>query len=105
MPLVEVVPHPRTNAGAIKTAMEFYKSLGKSPVHIRQETPGFVANRLQAALVNEAYSLVQRGIISAEACGMHSLIWPITKVYTNASYKILVLQPVLDSDGHLPAPS
>ncbi|KAB8221024.1 hypothetical protein BDV33DRAFT_230669 [Aspergillus novoparasiticus] len=68
MPLVEVVPHAGTNATSVKTAMEFYKSLGKSPVHIRQETPGFVANRLQAALMNEAYSLVQRGIISAEAC-------------------------------------
>lgn len=69
MPLVEVVPHPRTSTAAVETAMEFYKSLGKSPVLIHQETPGFVANRLQAALVNEAYSLVQRGIVSAEACG------------------------------------
>ncbi|KAE8360861.1 hypothetical protein BDV27DRAFT_161280 [Aspergillus caelatus] len=68
MPLVEVVPHPRTHDRAITTAVEFYKSLGKSPVHIQQETPGFIANRLQAALVNEAYSLVQRGIVSAEAC-------------------------------------
>jgi 3-hydroxyacyl-CoA dehydrogenase len=68
MPLVEVVPHPKTSETAIETAMNFYKSLGKSPVLIKQETPGFVANRLQAALVNEAYSLVQRGIVSAEAC-------------------------------------
>ncbi|KAJ9298232.1 hypothetical protein DTO271G3_3837 [Paecilomyces variotii] len=68
MPLVEVVPHPKTNTASIKTAMGFYESLGKSPVLIHQETPGFVANRLQAALVNEAYSLVQRGIVSAEAC-------------------------------------
>lgn len=70
MPLVEVVPHAGTNAISIKTAMGFYKSLGKSPVHIHHETPGFVANRLQAALGNEAYSLVQRGIVSAEDCGI-----------------------------------
>ena len=70
MPLVEVVPHPKSSTAAVDTAMKFYESLGKSPVLIHQETPGFVANRLQAALVNEAYSLVQRGIVSAEACGM-----------------------------------
>ncbi|KAL4807204.1 3-hydroxyacyl-CoA dehydrogenase, partial [Aspergillus unguis] len=68
MPLVEVVPHPGCSTAAVNTAMQFYKSLGKSPVLINQETPGFVANRLQAALVNEAYSLVQRGIVSAEDC-------------------------------------
>lgn len=79
MPLVEVVPHPATDETAVRTAMEFYKSLGKSPVLIKQETPGFVANRLQAALVNEAYSLVQRGIVSAEACGM-TLMWPLTYI-------------------------
>lgn len=79
MLLVEVVPHARTNADTVKTTMGIFKSLGKSPVHIHQEIPGFVANRLKAALVNEDYSLVQRRIVFAEACGMHSLIWPITK--------------------------
>lgn len=69
MPLVEVVPHDRTNKTAVDVAMSFYKAMGKSPVLVNQECPGFVANRLQAALNGEAYSLVQRGIVSAEACG------------------------------------
>jgi 3-hydroxyacyl-CoA dehydrogenase len=76
MPLVEVVPHPSTSEAAITTAIEFYSSLGRKPVHIKQETPGFVANRLQAAVCNEAYSLVSRGIVSAEeldACMTSSL--------------------------------
>jgi 3-hydroxyacyl-CoA dehydrogenase len=38
-------------------------------VHIKQEVPGFAANRLQAALCNEAYSLVARGVLSAEDLG------------------------------------
>ncbi|KAL4999775.1 hypothetical protein BDV10DRAFT_183926 [Aspergillus recurvatus] len=66
VPLVEVVPHPGTSTSAIDTAMGFYKSLGKSPILLRREVPGFVANRLQAAINNEAYSLVSRGIVSAE---------------------------------------
>jgi 3-hydroxyacyl-CoA dehydrogenase len=69
MPLVEVVPHDVTNPSTVEVAMSFYKAMGKSPVLVKQECPGFVANRLQAALTREAYSLVQRGIVSAEACG------------------------------------
>ena len=69
MPLVEVVPHPGTNAATIATAIEFYDSLGRKAIHIQQEAPGFVANRLQAALLTEAYSLVSRGVISAEDLG------------------------------------
>ncbi|KXT17596.1 hypothetical protein AC579_10138 [Pseudocercospora musae] len=64
IPLVEVVPHPDTSQDAVERAIEFYKSLGKAPVLIKKETPGFLANRLQAAVLTEAYSLVSRGIAS-----------------------------------------
>ncbi|KAI5235679.1 putative hydroxyacyl-CoA dehydrogenase [Aureobasidium subglaciale] len=57
MPLVEVVPHPETSQDSVNTAMAFYKSLNKSPVVLHKEVPGFAANRLQAALCSEAYSL------------------------------------------------
>lgn len=69
MPLVEVVPHPHTSSSAVLTAMSFYESVGRRPVHIKEEVPGFVANRLQAALCNEAYSMVARGLISAQDLG------------------------------------
>ena len=69
MPLVEVVPHPGTDKAVTERAMKFYESMGKRPVHVRQEIPGHVANRLQAALCEEAYSLVNRGILSAEDVG------------------------------------
>ncbi|KAH7028447.1 3-hydroxyacyl-CoA dehyrogenase [Macrophomina phaseolina] len=66
IPLVEVVPHPGTSSNSISAAMEFYTSLGKNPILIHHEVPGFVANRLQAAINSEAYSLISRGIVSAE---------------------------------------
>lgn len=69
MPLVEVVPHPKTAASVTEAAKSFYKSVGRTPVHIHEELPGFAANRLQVALLGEAYSLVSRGIISAEDLG------------------------------------
>ncbi|KAL7755627.1 hypothetical protein ACKLNR_014154 [Fusarium oxysporum f. sp. zingiberi] len=37
MPLVEVVPHPNTHPDRIEEAMSFYRSLGKRPIHIKQE--------------------------------------------------------------------
>lgn len=66
MPLVEIVPHPGTSQSALEVAIEFYKACGKTPVHIKEEIPGFAANRLQKALLEEAYSLVNRGVLTAE---------------------------------------
>ncbi|KAJ5296516.1 uncharacterized protein N7443_007409 [Penicillium atrosanguineum] len=66
VPLVEVVPHPGTGDEYVTAACQFYRSLGKDPVVVKQEAPGFIANRLQAALCAEAYSLISRGVISAE---------------------------------------
>ena len=64
IPLVEVVPGERTSPGAVDQAMAFYRQVGKRPIHVRQELPGHIANRLQAALWREAYSLVDRGVAS-----------------------------------------
>lgn len=66
IPLVEVVPHRGTSFDAVSSALAFYKSLGKKPILLHEEVPGFVSNRLQAAINNEAYSLISRGIVSAK---------------------------------------
>lgn len=90
MPLVEVVPHPGTSDTAIAAALQFYNSLGRKAIHIKQEAPGFVANRLQAALCNEAYSLVSRGIISAQELGKSRLpSVQISMQFANAEYLYL----------------
>jgi carnitine 3-dehydrogenase len=64
IPLVEVVPGEKTSDEAVEKAMAFYTAVGKRPIRLRQELPGHVANRLQAALWQEAYSLVERGVAS-----------------------------------------
>lgn len=66
IPLVEIVPHSKTTSAAVDGATAFYKSLGKAPVLLKKEAPGFLANRLQAAVIAEAYSLVHHGIASPE---------------------------------------
>jgi 3-hydroxyacyl-CoA dehydrogenase len=62
IPLVEVVPGEKTDEEAVERALAFYAAVGKKPIRLRQELPGHVANRLQAALWQEAYSLVERGV-------------------------------------------
>jgi len=64
IPLVEVVPGEKTSEAAVEQAMAFYTAAGKRPIRLRQELPGHVANRLQAALWQEAFSLVERGVAS-----------------------------------------
>jgi carnitine 3-dehydrogenase len=65
IPLVEVVGGDQTSAATIEQAMEFYRSIGKFPIHVRTEVIGHVANRLQAAVFREAIHLVYSGVASA----------------------------------------
>ena len=65
IPLVEVVPGQQTLPDAVDAAMRFYTSLGKKAILVKKEIPGFVANRLQAAVIRESVSLVQQGVITA----------------------------------------
>jgi len=73
VPLVEVVPSPGTDPGVVEAAVAFYRAMGKQPQVLSREVPGFVANRLQAALFREAVHLVaQRGGHRAGAgCGRY----------------------------------
>ncbi len=54
----------KTSPQAVATAMEFYKSVGKRPIHIKKEVRGHVANRLQTVLWKEAVKLVAEGVVS-----------------------------------------
>jgi len=65
IPLVEVVGGAATSSEAIDAAMAFYRSVGKQPIWLKREITGHVANRLQAALMREAFFLLQQGIASA----------------------------------------
>lgn len=62
IPLVEVVGGRLTSPQAIEQAMQFYTSIGKKPIQLRQEVKGHIANRLQAALWKEAFHLVEQGV-------------------------------------------
>ena len=66
MPPVEVVAGERTTAETLAFACATVASLGKLPVVVQRDVPGFVWNRLQFALVRECAWLVENGVASAE---------------------------------------
>lgn len=66
MKCVEVVRHGRTSDATVEVTMELGRRLGKEPVMINREIPGFVANRLMGALQKEALALHHAGIASRE---------------------------------------
>ncbi len=66
VPLVEICPAPWTDPAVTARAHELMDRLGMVPVAIRKELEGFVLNRLQGALLAEAFKLYADGVISAE---------------------------------------
>ena len=66
MQCVEVVPHEGTSRETVDAALELARSLGKQPVELKKEVPGFVANRLLGALRTEALKLYEDGVADFE---------------------------------------
>jgi ketoreductase RED1 len=66
IPLVEVVPGERTDPNSIADAVAFYEAVGKVPRVLKKEIQGFVANRLQRAIMREACYLVQEGVVTID---------------------------------------
>jgi 3-hydroxybutyryl-CoA dehydrogenase len=66
MPLVEVVKGERTATEVFERGVSFVQSLGKTPVRVQRDVPGFVMNRIFSAAFREAVELVDQGIASIE---------------------------------------
>jgi L-gulonate 3-dehydrogenase len=65
VPLVEIVPAPWTSPETTDGARTFMVSLQQVPIVLRREVPGFIVNRLQVALLSEAFRLVEDDVIGA----------------------------------------
>jgi 3-hydroxybutyryl-CoA dehydrogenase len=90
VPLVEVIGTDRTAAEVIDRTMVLHTSIGKTPVHVKKDVPGFVGNRLQHALWREAISLVEHGICDAETVD--------TVVKSSFGRRLAVLGPLENAD-------
>jgi 3-hydroxypropionate dehydrogenase (NADP+) len=90
MPLVEVVGGAQTSSETLTTTYSFIEKIGKTPVLLKKEVPGFIVNRLQSALLREAIDLVDSGVADAEqvdkafciSAGLRgALIGPLLRAY------------------------
>ena len=66
VPLVEIVPGKQTKPEYMVTTRAFYESIGKVPVTLKKEVPGYLENRLTAALYREAIDLAINDVASVE---------------------------------------
>jgi len=65
VPIVELCPAPWTSRKTVDAARRLYQRLGQVPILVRREVEGFILNRLQGALLAEAFRLIGAGYVSA----------------------------------------
>lgn len=65
VPLVELIPAPWTDKAVMERARAIYAGAGQVPIMVNREIQGFIVNRLQGALLSEAFRLVEDGYISS----------------------------------------
>lgn len=66
VPLIEIIKGDTTTDEAAQTIYDLSLSVGKKPVIVQKDVPGFAGNRLQFAVLREALDMVEKGIISPE---------------------------------------
>ncbi|HIM24385.1 MAG TPA: 3-hydroxyacyl-CoA dehydrogenase [Rhodospirillales bacterium] len=94
VPAVEVLPAPWTAEDAVAKTRALMESVGQAPIVMKKEIAGFIVNRLQVALLNEAFALLEDDCISAadldtaitEGLGLRwSVVGPFETIDLNAS--------------------
>ena len=66
VPIVEIVKFEKTDENVVNTTYDLIKKIGKSPVVLKKEVPGFIVNRVQVAMLREAFHLIETGVATAE---------------------------------------
>jgi L-gulonate 3-dehydrogenase len=66
LPVVELVPGGQTAPATVDAAEDLMRRAGMTPIRLRTEIEGFVFNRLQGAVLREAYCLVRDGVVAPE---------------------------------------
>lgn len=64
VPVVEVAPSRRTAGRSLDAAVDLLTAIGKTPIRLNRAEPGFIVNRMQLALLREAFDLLDRGVAS-----------------------------------------
>ncbi len=90
IPLVEVIKTEWTDDDVARSTVDLLRQVGKEPVIVEKDVPGFIGNRLQHALWREAISLVENGVCDAEAVD--------TVIKSSFGRRLAVLGPLENAD-------
>jgi 3-hydroxybutyryl-CoA dehydrogenase len=66
VPLVEVVGWDGSDPELVQRVLRWFEEINKKPIWVKKDVPGFVANRIQHALMREALYLIDAGVASPE---------------------------------------
>ena len=66
LPAVEIVPGKKTSKSILEKAKNFYKSISMSPIAVKKELPGYLADRLQEALWREGLHIINEGYATTQ---------------------------------------
>ena len=65
VPLVEVVPGPKTSAETVARTVALLEKAGKAPVTMKRFSPGFIVNRIQKAIGETCLDMIESGVVDA----------------------------------------
>lgn len=108
--LVDVIPGPRCEPAALDSVMTTLRAMGKQPLGLKKFVPGYVANRIQAAIGLEVQHLLDEGVATApeiDAAIIHGLALrlPVLGYYAKADFTGLpLMQAVGRNKSYTPPP-
>ncbi|MBS0562204.1 MAG: 3-hydroxyacyl-CoA dehydrogenase family protein [Proteobacteria bacterium] len=108
--LVDVVGGPETDPAHVETVRAMLTAMGKAPIVFGKFVPGYVANRIQAAIAAEVYSLLDAGLVTPEEVDLSvvhglALRLPVVAVLAKADFTGLPLvNMVLTNGSYVPPP-
>lgn len=108
--LVDVVGGPRTEPAVVETVRGMLAAMGKAPLVFQKFVPGYIANRIQAAIAAEVYSLLDAGLATPEEVDLSvihglALRLPVLAVLAKADFTGLPLvNMVLTNGSYVPPP-
>jgi 3-hydroxybutyryl-CoA dehydrogenase len=90
VPLVEVVSAEFTDPRVAEALVTLMKTLGKAPIWVKKDVPGFVGNRIQHAMLREAFYLINDGVVDAEGVD--------TAVRCGFGFRFIACGPILQKE-------
>ncbi|HJQ62937.1 MAG TPA: 3-hydroxyacyl-CoA dehydrogenase NAD-binding domain-containing protein [Burkholderiales bacterium] len=90
VPLVEIVSSDATDPEVAEGMMALMNRLGKAPIWVKKDVPGFVGNRIQHAMMREALYLIADGVVSPEGVD--------TAVRYGFGFRFIACGPILQKE-------